>query len=198
MLVGDAERVGGGAVAGDFGQNRRAAFLRVVERFQNDHAGAFAEDEAAAAGVKGAAAAGGAGFVGKGDDAQRFPGFHGGVGEGHVASAGDHQLGFAVADAFVRFADGGRGRGTGGNVGETGVGEAELDRDLRGGGVAHADHDRHRRQALAAVLPHFLVGPLDGGVTAQGGAPGDAEFGPHDPLAALEAGAFPYNDENIK
>ncbi len=63
MLIGDAEGVGGGSVSDDFGENRCAAFFGVIERFQNHHAGAFAEDESAALGVEGAAGARGI-FVG--------------------------------------------------------------------------------------------------------------------------------------
>src|SRR4028119_1947751 len=48
VLVGDADRVGGGAVADDLGEDRRAALLRVLERLQDDHARAFAEHEPAA------------------------------------------------------------------------------------------------------------------------------------------------------
>ena len=58
MLVGDAEGVGGRTIADDFGEDFRAAGLCVVEGFENDHAGAFAEDESAALGVEGAAGAG--------------------------------------------------------------------------------------------------------------------------------------------
>ena len=57
VLVGDAERVGGRAVADDLGEDRRAAALRVLERFEDDHARAFAEHEPAAVGVERAAGA---------------------------------------------------------------------------------------------------------------------------------------------
>src|SRR5262249_192278 len=47
VLVGDAVGVGGGTVAGDFGEDSGlpSAFLNVFEGFENDDACAFAEDE---------------------------------------------------------------------------------------------------------------------------------------------------------
>ena len=141
--------------------------------------------------MEGAACCGRAVCVAEGDYPQGFPGFHDGVGKGHVGAAGDHQLGFAVADALVAFADGGGCRGAGRHVGQAGVAEAELDRDVRGGGIAHAEHDGQRGQAVAPVLPHFPVAALPRAGTSQGRAPGYAVVGVADPLAALEACVLP-------
>ena len=52
VRVGDAEGVGGGAVAEDFAVDRGAAFLGVFVVFEDDHRGAFAEDEAVAVEVE--------------------------------------------------------------------------------------------------------------------------------------------------
>ena len=46
-------RIGGGAVAADFGVDVGAAGARVGEFFEDEDAGAFADDEAGAGGVEG-------------------------------------------------------------------------------------------------------------------------------------------------
>ena len=55
VLIGDAESVGRRSIAHHFGEDLRAAFLRMLERFENDHARAFAENEAGAVGIERAA-----------------------------------------------------------------------------------------------------------------------------------------------
>src|SRR5579862_4372900 len=52
-------RVPGHAVTDNFGDDVRASFLRVFERFEHENAGAFADDKAVAFSVKGTAGAGG-------------------------------------------------------------------------------------------------------------------------------------------
>ena len=52
VRVGDAEGVGGRAVAEDFAVDRGAALLGVFVVFEHDHRGAFAEDEAVAVEVE--------------------------------------------------------------------------------------------------------------------------------------------------
>src|SRR5204862_5644942 len=52
MRVGDAEGVGGGAVADDFAVNGGTAFFGPLVIFEDDDGGAFAEDEAVAVEVE--------------------------------------------------------------------------------------------------------------------------------------------------
>ena len=52
MAVGDAEGVGGRAVAGHFRVNVGPAPAGMFEFFENQHAGAFAQDEAVAVQVE--------------------------------------------------------------------------------------------------------------------------------------------------
>ena len=135
VLVGDAEGVGGGAVADDFGEDRRAALLGVVEGFEDDHAGAFAEDESAALGVEGAAGAAG-GFslaVGEGGEAVEA-GDAEGVDHG-VRAAADHDVGVAAAEDFGGFADGLRAGGAGGEAVQRGAAGAGEQREMREGHV---------------------------------------------------------------
>ena len=56
--LGDVAGVGAGAVAEHLGVDPCAAGLGVLEFFQDQHAGPFAEHEAVAVGVEGAAGAG--------------------------------------------------------------------------------------------------------------------------------------------
>ena len=105
MAVGDAESVGGRAVAGDLGVDRRAAPPGVLELFQDEHAGALAHDKAVAQPIERARGLGGSvvprgqgGEQTEAGDAERM--------DHAVRAAGDHEVGVAAADQLDRLADG--------------------------------------------------------------------------------------------
>jgi len=56
--LGDVVGIGGRTVAGEFGEDSRAAGAGVLLAFEDEDGGAFGEDEAVAAGVEGAGGAG--------------------------------------------------------------------------------------------------------------------------------------------
>ena len=103
VLVGDAKGVRRAAVAGDFRQNRRPAFLRVFQGFEHEHPRALAQHEPAAVGVERPAGGGGVvvalaqrGQPVEAGDAQRV--------DHRVRPADEHHVGRAVAQDLRRLA----------------------------------------------------------------------------------------------
>ena len=82
--------VAGRAVAGDFGQDRRAARGGVLAIFEHEHPCAFAEDEAVAVGGEGAGGLGGIVPAAGGDDAHFLEGGEDAAGDGGIGAAGEH------------------------------------------------------------------------------------------------------------
>ncbi len=123
VLVGDAEGVGSRSVAGDLGENLGTALLRMIEGFKDDHACAFAEDEAGALGVEGAAGARRV-FVERGEGGEAVEtGDAEGVNHG-VRAAADHDVGVASAEDFGGLADRLRAGGAGGEAVHRGAARA--------------------------------------------------------------------------
>lgn len=115
VLVGDAECVGGGAVADDFGEWFSASRECMFECFEDDDAGAFAEDETSAMQVEGSAGFGRV-FVGGGECGESVEtGDSEGMDHG-VRSAAEHDIGIATSEDFGGFADGLRAGGAGGEA----------------------------------------------------------------------------------
>ena len=108
--------VGGVAVAGQFGQDVRAALLGVLQFLDDDDAGAFAHDEAVAVLVEGTR--GVFRIV-----VARAQGAHGGKtahaegDDGRFAAAGEDDVGIVVADEAPGLADAVVGSGAGGDDG---------------------------------------------------------------------------------
>ena len=102
---GDVIRVARHSVADDLGENRRAAALGEFQLFENQDAGAFADDEAVAVLVPGAGGL-------RGLVVALREGAHGGKSaDAHGRDAGfgaaaDHDVGIAVLDEAERIADG--------------------------------------------------------------------------------------------
>ena len=129
VRVGDAEGVGGGAVAEDFAVDRCAAFFGALVIFEHDHRGAFAEDEAVAVEI---------------ERARRLLRLVVVLGEGReqveardaegvdhaVGAAGEHDVGLAAADDFGRLADGLAAGGAGGEAVEVRAFGAEVRGDV--------------------------------------------------------------------
>ena len=113
MGVGDAEGVGGRAVADDLAVDLGAAGLGVLQRFEDHHAGPFAQHEAVAVAVEGPRGLGGLVVAGAQGGQQVEAGHAEGMDHG-VRAAGEHHVGLAAADDLDRLADrlaaGGAGR----------------------------------------------------------------------------------------
>ena len=112
VAVGDAEGVGGRAVAGHFGVDAGAAALGVLQLFEDQHARAFAEDEAVAVQIERprrllriVVVRRQGGEQVEAGDAERM--------DHAVRAAGEHEVGLAVADHLGRLADGLAAGGTG-------------------------------------------------------------------------------------
>ena len=94
----------------------RAAFLGVLQFFEHDHAGPFAEDEAVAVEVERPATAfGGSSLRVREGGEQVEAGDAEGV-DHAVRAAGEHHVGVAVADDLGRLADGLAAGGAGGQA----------------------------------------------------------------------------------
>ena len=151
MRVGDAEGVGGGAVAENFAVDFRAAGFGVIELFEDDHGGAFAEDEAIAIFIEGARGFGG-GVVAGGEGGEQI---EAGDAEGMdhaVRAAGEHDVGFAAADDLGGFADGLAAGGAGGEAVGVGALGVEHRGQMRGGHVGlllELGHGVQRFEAFA-------------------------------------------------
>ena len=171
---GDVVGVGGGGVAGQPAEDRRAAPSRHRLGLEQQHARALAEDEAVAALVERARDAERGGrphAVEAGARERRHPG----VGTAHEAG-----VGVAVAHEPVARADrvrAGRARRDGAVALAL---EAELHRQHAGGGVGHEQRDRERRERPGAALQQRAVLVLD--------RPEPAEAGPDDAADPLVVG----------
>ena len=127
MGVGDAVGVGGGAVAENFAVDFRAAGFGVIELFEHEHAGAFAEDEAIAIFIEGARGFGGSVVPGREGGEQVEAGDAEGM-DHAMRAAGEHEVGFAAADQLGGFAD----RLAAGGAGGEAVGVGALGVEHRG------------------------------------------------------------------
>jgi hypothetical protein len=158
------EGVGVGGVAYEFGEDGCAAPDGVFALFDDEDAGAFADDEAVAIGVPGAG--GGCGVVVAGGE-----GAHGGESgdgegsDGGFAATADHDVGVAALYDAEGFADGVGSGGAGGGGGDVGAGCAVLDGDLAGCEIGDGRGDEEGGDAAGAgggELGVFALDDLEG------------------------------------
>ena len=158
--------VRGHAEADNLGEGAGAAGEGGVEGFEDEHGGAFTEDQAGALEREGAAGV-------FGDDAHGLPGLEAAEEEGGLGAAGDGHGRLAGADHPEGLADGvGGGRAGGGD----GVGralDAVLHADVAGTGVGHGERDGEGMDAVAAVVKELPVAGLFGAAAAEAGAGND-------------------------
>ena len=132
--VGDAVGVGRRAVPDDFAVNFRAAFFGVFEFFEDEDAGAFAEDKAVASFIEGAR-----GFfrlvVGRAESGEEVETGNAERVNHRVRAAGEHHVGFVAADKFGRFADRLGARGAGGEAVDVRAFGAEVGGQVSGGHI---------------------------------------------------------------
>ncbi len=168
------EGVGGQAVADDLGEDLCAACFGELELFEDEDAGAFADDEAVAVLVEGAAGVGGV-VVASGESS------HGGESgdaegsDGGLGAAGDHGVGVAALDEAEGVADGVGAGGAGGGGGLVGAARAVLDGDVAGGEVDDGAGDEERRDLARAAVEQVDVFAFDDVEAADAGADVDAE-----------------------
>ena len=156
--------------------------------FQDEDAGAFADDEAIAIFVEGTAGVRGI-VIARGKRA------HGGEtadahgGDGGFCSAGNHHIGIVAFDHAIRIADGMRAGGAGGSGSFIGTFSAPANADLSGSKVDDGGGNKKRRDLARATGQHGAVFALNNVETADAGANMDA-----DPLGVfrrnLQSGRF--------
>ena len=136
VRMGDVAGIGAGAVAEHFGEDVRSASFGMLQFFEDEHAGPFAQHETVAIAIERPAGAGRIvvafrkrPHVGETADS------HGR--DGGFGSTGDHHVGVVVLDGLEGVADGVGGAGTGGGHGIIGAAQAVLDRHLAAGGIDH-------------------------------------------------------------
>ena len=103
--VGDAIRVGSGAVARNFGKRGRTAGGRVFGRFQNDDRRPFAHHKSTSCAAEGTTGGGGV-FIRGGKRGQSVEASHAEFVQHGVRATGQHEIGFAAANQMGRFTDG--------------------------------------------------------------------------------------------
>ena len=163
------EGVGAHAVADDLGEDVGAAGLGELELFEDEDAGAFADDKAVAVlvegagGVRGVVVAGGEGLHGsEAADAHRR--------DGSLRAAGDHGVGVAALDDAEGVADGVRGGGAGGCGRLVRPLGAVADGDVAGGQVDDRGGDKERRDLARPAVHQVGVLALDDVEPADAGA----------------------------
>ena len=129
----------------------RAAALGEFERFENQHARAFADDEAVAIGIEWTAGALGIVIArGKGAHGGKTADAHGR--DGGFRAAGNHHFRSAALNDFESVADGvggGRARGGGGGVRAF---RAVANRDVAGGEIDDGSRNEKGRNFSGAAL----------------------------------------------
>src|SRR5436309_2113531 len=164
----DVVRVGRHAVADQLGVDARVAAGRKIELLEDEHAGAFADDEPVAILVEGAARALGL-VVARGERAQRAEAADPHRRNRGFRSAGDHHVGVTAPDDLEGVADGVRRGGARGARGGVGALRAVADGDLPGGEVDDRRRDEKRRDLARPTLEQRLVLAFDGGEPADAG-----------------------------
>lgn len=148
---GDVEGIPGGAVADEFGVDLGSTFLGVFVFFEDEHAGAFCQDEAVTVFVPGAT-----GFLwgvvagGEGHALDKAGETH--ASHGSFGTASDDHVGFIMLDSTQGAADGVGGGGAGGGDGEVLATQPEVDADLAGSGIDHQLGDNKGTDPGGALL----------------------------------------------
>ncbi len=160
--------------AGDLAVDGGAAGLGVLERLEDDHAGALAEHEAVAALVVGTrrtlglVVAGGQGLHGgEAGQRQRM--------DGGLGAARSHDVRPAAADHVHGVGDGLGAAGAGADRGVDAGPGRQLQAHLRGGPVGHQHRDGHRQHPTGALLLERVVGREQRRDTADAGGDHDAD-----------------------
>ena len=150
---GDVRGVRRRPVADDLGQRLRAPRPGVLERLEDDDAGALADDEAVAVLVERARGAPGI-VVPGGERLHRGEAADDGLVDAGLDAAGEHDVGVAAPDRLPGLADGMGAGGAGGDGRPVGPERPELDRDLARRHVRDAHRDEERADAVGAPLGH--------------------------------------------
>src|SRR5687767_8736725 len=154
----------------------RATLPGMLELFEDDDAGALADDEAVPILVE--RAAGTLGFVvARRERAQLAEAADAHRGDRRLRAARDHRIGVAALDDFERVADGMRRRRAGGAGCQVRALGAEPDRHLTGREVDDRRRDEERGDLARATLEQRRVLALDGRESADAGADADADVG---------------------
>ncbi len=166
------------AIAGKLGIDSGAALLRTLVRLEHQRGTAFSEHQPGAITIERPASRGRRRWVGMRKDAHRVPCEQHAGRQRRFGAAGDDDIGLAGADQSQRLTERDRRRGAGHRTCGRRAGEAETHRDVRCGGVVHAEHDEQRRCAAAASLQNVEVGLFDRSGAAQAGAPANGAARP--------------------
>src|ERR1700722_6792352 len=171
----DVVGVAGHAVADNFGEDGGVAFLRVLEGFEDEDAGAFADHETVAAGSERAGGVSGI-VVASGER------FHGGEtadahgSDGGFRAAADHHFGGAALDDFEGVADSVGGSGARGGSGGIRALGAIANGDVAGSQIDDGGRDEKGRDSAWTALDQFPVLAFDDVETADAGRDVDADF----------------------
>ena len=157
------------AVAVHFAVDAGAAGLGVLQFFEHQQPGAFAEDEAVAVAVEGATGVGRI-VVPLGKRPHGGEGAQADVRQRGLAAAGDDHVGLVAADQLEGVADGVGGAGAGGDDHLVRPAQPVLDRQLRAGGVADQLGDGEGRDSLGPLVQQPLVLDFDRFQAADAGA----------------------------
>src|SRR5580700_306767 len=167
--------VAGHAVANDFGEDGSFAFLRVFERFEDQNTGAFADDEAVAAGVERATGMSGI-VIASGKSLHRSETAYAHRSDGSFRAAADHHVGRATLDDFEGIADGVGGGGAGSGSGGIRALSAVTNRNVTGSEIDDRGRNEKGRNSAGASVDQFPVLALDDIETANAGGNVDANF----------------------
>ncbi len=162
--------VGRGAVADQLGERRRAARQRVIERFDDEHRGAFAHDKAVAPGVERARGAFRRFVEMRGQRARRGEAAETDTFDAAFRAAADRDIDLAGADHARAVADRLQAGGAGRDRRADRAAEAVADRHLPGGEVDQERRHGERRQLARPALVGGVHGLLHGGEAADPGA----------------------------
>ena len=149
--LGHVVGVAGHAIAGNFGEDGRAAPFGVLEFFEHQDARAFAHDEAVAIFIPGTA-----GFFGI--VIARGKGAHGGESadahgsDGRLGAAGNHHVGVVVLNDAERISDGVGAGGAGGGRGFVRTFGAEAHGHMAGGKIDDGGWNEERRNLAWAAF----------------------------------------------
>src|SRR5580692_8618469 len=171
----DVVGVAGHAVADDFGEDGGVAFLRVLQGFEDEDAGAFTNYETVAAGVERAAGVSGIVIA----SGERFHGSetadaHGG--DSGFRAAADHHFRGAAFDDFEGVADGvGRGGAGGGSGGIRAFGTV-TNGNVAGSEIDDSRRNEKGRDSAWPALDQFPVLAFDDVETADAGGDVNADF----------------------
>ncbi|MCY1525454.1 hypothetical protein D9M68_604330 [compost metagenome] len=188
LRLGGVLAIGVTAEADDFGMDFRPARQGVLQLFQHQHAGAFADHQAIATAVVGAWR-GVRRVVLQAGGVQRVEDH--GFGRAKLfRAAGEHQWQAAELDCLVGVADALAAAGAGTGSGDQPALEAEEDADIRRRGVRHHAHVGVGVEAVGHRVEQHIAERLDLVGAASGRAAGHAHAAIADTGGAEQPGIF--------